>query len=115
MRKMLEKQGCRVTEAENGEVALASMEKDRPSLIFLDLLMPVMDGFEFAERMRDHPEWCTIPIVVVTAAELTHAERHRLNGYVETILHKEGGSKEELLQQVMKALDDNQVPRLLAV
>jgi len=115
MRKMLEKQGCRVTEAENGEIALASLEQDRPSLIFLDLLMPVMNGFEFAERMRNHSEWCTIPIVVVTAAELTHAERHRLNGYVETILHKEGGSKEKLLRQVMKALDDNQVPRLLAV
>ena len=115
MRKMLEKQGCRVTEAENGEVALASMKDDRPNLIFLDLLMPVMDGFQFAEQMRLHPEWGTIPIVVVTAKELTHAERHRLNGYVETILNKEGDSKEELLRQVMKALDDNQVPRLLAV
>jgi CheY-like chemotaxis protein len=115
MRKMLEKQGCRVTEAENGEIALASMEQDRPSLIFLDLIMPVMDGFEFAERTRLHPEWCSIPIVVVTAKELTGAERHRLNGYVETILRKEGASKEALLRQVMKALDDNQVPRLLAV
>jgi len=115
MRKMLEKQGCRVTEAENGEIALASMEQDRPRLIFLDLIMPVMDGFEFAERTRLHPEWGSIPIVVVTAAELTRAERHRLNGYVETILQKEGGSKEGLLRQVMKALDDNQVPRLLTV
>jgi signal transduction histidine kinase/DNA-binding response OmpR family regulator len=115
MRKMLERQGCRVTEAENGEIALSSLERDRPSLIFLDLIMPVMDGFEFAERMRLHSEWCTIPIVVVTAAELTHAERHRLNGYVETVLHKEGQSKEELLLQVRKLLEDNQVPRLLAV
>jgi CheY-like chemotaxis protein len=112
MRKILEKEGCRVTEAENGMVALASMKDDRPSLIFLDLIMPVMNGFEFAERMRHHAEWATIPIVVVTAADLTHAERHRLNGYVETILHKEGSSKERLLKQVMKALDDNQVPRL---
>jgi CheY-like chemotaxis protein len=115
MRKMLEKEGCRVTEAENGEVALESMKQDRPSLIFLDLLMPVMDGYEFSERVRRHAEWCTIPIVVVTAAELTHSERHRLNGYVETILNKEGDSKEELLEQVRKALDDNQVPRLAAV
>jgi len=115
MRKMLEKYDCRVTEAENGEAALASMEQDRPSLIFLDLIMPVMDGFEFAKRMRDHPAWRTIPIVVVTAAELTHAERHRLNGFVETVLHKEGSSKNQLLRQVMKALDDNQVPRLLSV
>jgi hypothetical protein len=65
--------------------------------------------------MRHHSEWCSIPIVVVTAAELTHAERHRLNGFVETILLKEGSSQEELLLQVMKALDDNQVPRLATV
>jgi signal transduction histidine kinase/DNA-binding response OmpR family regulator len=115
MRKILEKEGCRVTEAENGMVALASMKEDRPSLIFLDLMMPVMNGFEFAERMRHHSEWATIPIVVVTAVDLTHAERHRLNGFVETILHKEGSSKEQLLKQVMKALDDNQVPRLAPV
>src|SRR5207237_1352772 len=81
MRNMLEKQGCRVTEAVNGELALASMEQERPSLIFLDLMMPVMDGFEFAEAVRIHPEWRTIPIVVVTAADLTSQERHRLNGY----------------------------------
>jgi signal transduction histidine kinase/CheY-like chemotaxis protein len=115
MRKMLEKEGCRVTEAENGEVALASMELDRPSLIFLDLLMPVMDGFEFSERMRRHPEWCTIPIVVVTAAELSHAERHRLNGFIETILYKEGQTKDELLVEVRRALDENHVPRLAVV
>jgi len=114
MRTMLEKEGCRVTEAENGETALASMEQDRPNLIFLDLIMPVMDGFEFAEKMRAHPEWCTIPIVVVTAAELTFAQRHRLNGFVETILLKEGASGDDLLKMVRKALDDNAVPRVYA-
>jgi signal transduction histidine kinase/DNA-binding response OmpR family regulator len=113
MRKILEKQGCRVTEAENGEVALALMKEDRPSLIFLDLLMPVMDGFDFAEQVRGHSEWRSIPIVVVTSAELTASERHRLNGYVETIIHKEGHSKDELLVQVRDALDNNAVPRVL--
>lgn len=114
LRKLLEKEGCRVTEAENGEVGLASMETQRPSLIFLDLIMPVMDGFEFAQRVRRHPDWRTIPIVVVTAAELTSAERHRLNGYVENIIHKEGHSKDKLLRQVRAALDNNAVPRIFA-
>jgi CheY-like chemotaxis protein/anti-sigma regulatory factor (Ser/Thr protein kinase) len=114
MRKMLEKEGCRVTEAENGLVALASMENERPSLIFLDLMMPEMDGFEFAEKVRLHDEWRTIPIVVVTAAELTRAERRRLNGYVETIITKDGHSS-DLLEQVRDALDNNAVPRVFAV
>jgi signal transduction histidine kinase/CheY-like chemotaxis protein len=113
MRNMLEKHGCRVTEAENGEVALRLMERERPSLIFLDLMMPVMDGFTFADRVRLHPEWRSIPVIVVTAHDLTREERRRLNGYVETILQKAGYSKDELLNLVRDALDNCAVPRLL--
>jgi CheY-like chemotaxis protein len=114
MRRMLEKNGCRVAEADNGEVALALMEKERPSLIFLDLMMPVMDGFEFAARVRAHPDWRSIPIVVVTAHDLTRAERKRLDG-VETIVQKAGRSSDELLSQVRDALDNCAVARLTTV
>ena len=113
MRQMLEKNGCRVTEAGNGKVALARMAEERPSLIFLDLLMEVMDGFAFAEQVRIHPEWRSIPIVVVTAHDLTIAERKRLNGRVDTILQKEGSTKDELLSKVLDALDNCSVPRLV--
>ncbi len=112
-RNMLEKEGCRVLEAENGEIALEMMKADRPSLILLDLMMPVMDGFEFADKVRAQPEWRSIPIVVVTAHDLTGEERRRLSGYVETILHKVGGSREELLNRVRNELDNFATPRLL--
>jgi CheY-like chemotaxis protein len=112
MRSMLELQGCRVTEAENGEVALESMKRQRPTLIFLDLMMPVMDGFAFVDMVRSHAAWRSIPIVVVTAADLTSEQRRRLNGYVETILHKEGHTQEDLMRQVRDALDNCSVPRL---
>jgi CheY-like chemotaxis protein len=112
MRKMLELQGCRVTEAENGAAALESMKLERPTLIFLDLMMPVMDGFTFVEEVRGHAAWRSIPIVVVTAADLTNEQRRRLNGYVETILHKEGSTREELMGEVRDALDNFSVPRL---
>jgi signal transduction histidine kinase/CheY-like chemotaxis protein len=111
MRRLLERNGCRVTEAENGQVALAMIEKERPSLIFLDLLMPVMDGFEFADKVRGHADWRTIPIVVVTSHDLTARERQRLSGYVETILQKNGRSSEELLSQVRDALDHRAIGR----
>jgi signal transduction histidine kinase/DNA-binding response OmpR family regulator len=104
MRKMLEKLGCAVTEAENGEKGLASIERERPSLIFLDLIMPVMDGFEFADRVRQHSEWKNIPIVVVTSHELTGQERRRLNYNVEAVIQKSGSSKDELLKLVKDAL-----------
>ena len=87
-RAILEKEGWKVSEAENGRVALECMERERPSLILLDLMMPEMDGFEFAAEVRQHPEWRSIPIVVLTANDLSAEERRRLNGYVETILQK---------------------------
>jgi CheY-like chemotaxis protein len=103
-RKILEKEGWKVTEAENGHRALDCMAQERPSLILLDLMMPEMDGFEFTEQVRLHPEWRRIPIVVVTAKDLTTGERRRLNGYVETILHKADDSREALLNQVRDLL-----------
>ncbi|HVS31237.1 MAG TPA: response regulator [Thermoanaerobaculia bacterium] len=110
-RTMLEKEGWAVSEAEDGAAALKSMERDRPALIFLDLMMPVMDGFEFAAEVRRRPEWRTIPIVVVTAQDLTNDDRRRLDGHVERILQKQGDSRESLLQQVRDLLAESIVPR----
>ncbi|MGI9087970.1 MAG: response regulator [Chthoniobacterales bacterium] len=99
-RNILEREGWKVTEAENGRDALECMEEERPSLILLDLMMPEMDGFEFADRVRQRAEWRFIPIVVMTAKDLSAKERRRLQGSVETILHKAGDSREALLKQV---------------
>lgn len=115
MRLLLEKNGCKVAEAENGKTALALMEKDRPTLIFLDLRMEVMDGFEFVEQVRLHAEWRSIPIIVVTAQDLTSGERKRLNGNVEMILHKSGQSKERFLTQISDALSNSAVSRLTTI
>jgi CheY-like chemotaxis protein/anti-sigma regulatory factor (Ser/Thr protein kinase) len=105
-RTILEKEGWKVTEAENGKVALNCMEQERPSLILLDLMMPEMDGFEFVERVRQHREWRTIPIVVLTARDLSTQDRRRLNGFVERILHKAGDSRATLLKQVRDVVAD---------
>ena len=77
--------------------------------------MDVMDGFEFTEHVRVHPEWRSIPIVVVTAHDLTAQDRKRLNGRVETVLQKAGRSKGELLSQVLDALDNCAIPRVAEV
>jgi CheY-like chemotaxis protein len=110
-RRILEKEGWRVKEAENGRVALECMERERPRLILLDLMMPEMDGFEFAVRVRQDPKWRLIPIVVLTARDLSGDERRRLNGSVESILQKAGDSCESLLHQLRDLLDDYTVPR----
>jgi CheY-like chemotaxis protein len=69
-RKILEKEGWKVSEAENGRVALECMKRERPMLTLLDLMMPEMDGFEFATRVRQNIEWRLIPIVVGRPATL---------------------------------------------
>jgi signal transduction histidine kinase/CheY-like chemotaxis protein len=114
-RKVLEKEGWKVCEAANGVEALACLERERPNLILLDLMMPVMDGFEFAEHVRLHEEWSSIPIVVLSAHDLSAADRLRLNGHVESVLKKEGGSREGLLLQVRDLLDDWVAPRDMTV
>jgi signal transduction histidine kinase/CheY-like chemotaxis protein len=114
-RAMLEKEGWAVLEAENGIDAMRVMETERPSLIFLDLMMPEMDGFAFAAEVGRRPEWRSIPIVVVTSLDLTSEDRRRLNGHVETILRKHGDSREALLEQVRDLLAVSHASRRPAV
>jgi CheY-like chemotaxis protein len=63
-------------------------------------MMPEMDGFEFITELRKTPEWRTIPVVVITAMDLSQEERHRLNGFVTQILQKGDYSRDELLLEV---------------
>jgi CheY-like chemotaxis protein len=104
MRAMLEKAGWSVSEAENGRVALEQIASNRPSLILLDLMMPEMDGFELAAELHRHPEWRSIPIIVLTAKDLTAEDVRRLSGSVHTILDKTGCSRDELMHQVRDLL-----------
>jgi signal transduction histidine kinase/CheY-like chemotaxis protein len=100
MRRMLVQEGWAVAEAENGRVALERVAENRPELIVLDLMMPEMDGFGFLEALRREPAWRSIPIVVVTAKDLSSEDRQRLNGYVRNIVHKGTRGREELMQEV---------------
>ncbi|MBW3628751.1 MAG: response regulator, partial [Gemmatimonadetes bacterium] len=66
-RNVLEKEGWRVTEAENGRIAMDCVEQNRPSLILLDLMMPEMDGYETTQAIRGMEEYKSLPIIAVTA------------------------------------------------
>jgi hypothetical protein len=84
----------------NGRVALARVAEKPPSLILLDLMMPVMDGFEFVIELRKVEAWRGIPIVVVTAKDITDDDRRRLNGDVVGLIQKSGLDRESLLAQL---------------
>jgi GAF domain-containing protein/DNA-binding response OmpR family regulator len=100
LRRMLEPEGYTVVEAENGRVALDRLRGVAPSVVLLDLMMPEMDGFEFVAEFRHHEAWRAIPIVVITARDLSRDDRERLNGYVEKILQKGAHGRDELLAEV---------------
>ena len=92
--------GWTVSEANNGRTALEQVRKHRPELILLDLMMPEMDGFEFAEELRRSEAWREIPIVVVSARDISQEDQRRLNRQVAKILRKGSSSCEELLLEV---------------
>jgi CheY-like chemotaxis protein len=100
LRRMLEPEGYAIVEAENGRVALERLRGMSPSVVLLDLMMPEMDGFEFVTEFRRHESWRAIPIVVITARDLSRDDRERLNGYVQKILQKGAHGREQLLAEV---------------
>ena len=104
MRQALEQDGWQVAEAENGRVALARLSESPPDIIMLDLMMPEMDGFEFLVEMRSRSEWNDLPVLVVTAKDLTAEERSRLNGDVERVLQKSATELDELLREIGRLL-----------
>jgi adenylate cyclase len=106
--RALSAEGWQPHEAEHGRVALARLRERRPDLILLDLLMPEMDGFEFLTQLHAEPG-PRVPVVVVTAADLTEDDRRRLNGAVEKILLKQASSRDELLAS-LRALVARIVP-----
>jgi CheY-like chemotaxis protein len=100
LRRLLQREGWAVEEAPNGRVGLAKVAEKPPDLILLDLMMPELDGFGFVERLRAEPSWRAIPVLVVTAKDLTPEERLRLTGWVEQVLQKGAYSRDELLAEV---------------
>ena len=100
MRRTLEQDGWDVEEAENGRVALERVASRKPELILLDLMMPEMDGFEFLTELRRKSEWQHIPVVVVTAKDITADERARLDGHVRKVVQKGGLSREQLAKEI---------------
>ena len=102
LRRALEKEGWRVSEAENGRVGLERLDAERPALVLLDLMMPELDGFGFLDGVRARQFERAPSVVVITAKELTDADRLRLNGAVRDVIEKGASDLDGLLDEVRR-------------
>ena len=113
LRRNVEREGWQVTEAENGVVGLEQVAKNPPMLILLDLMMPEMDGFEFVVELRKNPAWQSIPVVVVTAKDLTQQDRARLTGYVDQLIQKGAYRREELIAEIRRLTESTKKEKVV--
>jgi signal transduction histidine kinase/DNA-binding response OmpR family regulator len=104
MELMLTKEGLMVSTASNGREGLEQMVKQQPDLILLDLMMPEMDGFEFVTRLRKNPQWYKIPVVVLTAKDITSEDRIKLRHQVQNVFQKSVYDKNKLLLEIHELL-----------
>jgi len=91
-------------EAGDGRQALEMAAAERPDLILLDLMMPEMDGFAVLEALKQSEALSDIPVIVVTAKELTAQERQRLAGQADSLLQKGSFTDLDLLDELVDAL-----------
>jgi PAS domain S-box-containing protein len=98
LRRLLVRAGWQAAEAANGREGLSFLERSRPTLVLLDLMMPDMDGFEVLEAMRREEAWRDIPVVVVTAKDPSREELDWLRTHAERVFLKGAYDCEELIE-----------------
>jgi len=105
IRRILQAKGAEVHIAHDGETGLKVVRQVRPDMVITDLMMPNVDGFQVIDTMKADPELQHIPIVVITAKELTAKERTRLNSQVDMLLQKGSTIDEEVIENLVDKLD----------
>lgn len=101
IRRILQSQGnFTLLEATNGREGLDLIQRELPDLVIMDLMMPEIDGFTVIQALRAKPETATIPIIVITAKELTPDEKSRLGGQIQALMQKGDFLNDEFIDEV---------------
>jgi len=109
--QILQDEGYQVEGTCSGEEALRALDAAPQDIILLDLLMPEMDGFEVIQRVKANPRWRDIPIIVVTAKDLTDSDWGFLHRSVDRIIQKSGLARENLMKEVQGLLREHDASR----
>jgi len=107
LRRILQARGdYQIFEAHDGRTGLNMVRRKQPDVILLDLMMPEMDGFQVLEAIEEDKNLRDIPVIVITAKELTSSEKKRLGGQIQMLLEKGDFTDEDLLHEVLEALEE---------
>jgi signal transduction histidine kinase/DNA-binding response OmpR family regulator len=106
VQEVVEEQGCRVRMAANGAEGLSLVISEKPDLIVLDLMMPIVDGFTFLEQLRQLPGYADLPVILCTAKDLTRADLRTLNGDADNLVRKNADTASSVRSQMTKLLPE---------
>jgi threonine synthase len=105
IRRILQARGdYQIAEAEDGRAGLDLIRRTHPDLVVLDLMMPEMDGFAVLDALRADETTQDIPVIVVTAKDLSAAEKDKLTGQIDSLLQKGKFMDDEMLADILEAL-----------
>ena len=104
MARVIEEEGIKAVLADSGSNCMEMLKEDLPDILVLDLMMPGMDGFELLDRVRMDPKTGNLPVIIVTAKDLTIEDRKRLEGSVSSILAKSDTTSKALLEEIKEIL-----------
>ena len=107
LRKMILKDGWHVEEAEHGKNAIQCINDNKPELMLLDLLMPVMDGFELLNILKADDAWKNIPVIVITSKDLTEEDYAFLTDNVDRVIQKGKYTRKELILRINEAIKES--------
>ncbi len=126
MAEIIEAENIETILAHDGEESIKLIAKKNPDILVLDLLMPGMDGFQVLEQIRKNPETQNLPVIVVTAKDITEDDKMQLSGKVSTLITKSSTTPQDLYKEINRILkklnksgniriSDNENPRILIV
>jgi CheY-like chemotaxis protein len=105
MRYTIDKMGLVMSETANGREALSWLgDNPPPAIILLDLMMPEMDGFAFLDVLADRADWREIPVIVITAKQLTAGERERLARQARKVMEKATATRSDIAAAISEAV-----------
>ena len=110
LRRALRLEGYSVGLAGDGAEALAAVDADAPDVIVLDLMMPPPDGFEVLYRLRQDPELRELPVIIITAKELTASDQAILAQSALRVIRK-GPDSAQLIGEVLRAIAEDAAGR----